>query len=105
MTTLERIRNRAGLLVGVVMFALIAFVLGDFLKSGRSFFGDVPTKMGTIGSKEIDVQEFESKLDVAKKNMQQQQQKGELDDASVDMLRNQVWNQIVYETVMAKQFN
>ncbi|MBC7411669.1 MAG: SurA N-terminal domain-containing protein [Bacteroidia bacterium] len=105
MTTLERIRNRAGLLVGVVMFALIAFVLGDFLKSGRSFFGDDPTKMGTIGSKEIDVQEFEAKLDVAKRNMQQQQQKGELDDASVDMLRNQVWNQIVYETVMTKQFN
>lgn len=105
MTTLERIRNRAGLLVSVVMFALLAFVLGDFFKSGRSFFGDSPTEMGKIGDKKVDVQEFEAKLDMAKKNMQQQQQKGELDEATVDMLRNQVWNQMVYETVMTNQLN
>jgi peptidyl-prolyl cis-trans isomerase D len=104
MTTLERIRSRAGLLVGIVMFALLAFVLGDLLKSGNSFFGDSPTEMGKIGDKKVDVQEFEAKLELAKKSMQQQQQKAELDEASVDMLRNQVWNQMVYETVMSKQF-
>ncbi|MGL4806018.1 MAG: SurA N-terminal domain-containing protein, partial [Bacteroidales bacterium] len=38
MAALETIRNKAGLLVGVIGLALFAFVIGDFLNSGSSFF-------------------------------------------------------------------
>jgi peptidyl-prolyl cis-trans isomerase D len=39
MATLEKIRNRAGALVAVVIgLALFAFILGDILGSGPSLF-------------------------------------------------------------------
>lgn len=41
MATIERIRQRSGLLIVVVFVALMAFLLGDLFQSGGSrFFGD-----------------------------------------------------------------
>ena len=38
MATLEKIRSKAGLLVLVVGLALFAFIIGDFLNSGSTYF-------------------------------------------------------------------
>ena len=38
MATLEKIRSKAGLLVLVVGVALFAFIIGDFLNSGSTYF-------------------------------------------------------------------
>jgi peptidyl-prolyl cis-trans isomerase D len=38
MATLEKIRSKGSLLVGAVGFALLAFIVGDFLNSGSSYF-------------------------------------------------------------------
>ena len=40
MATLEKIRSKAGLLVLVVGVALFAFIIGDFLNSGSTYFRD-----------------------------------------------------------------
>ncbi len=40
MATLEKIRSKAGLLVLVVGLALFAFIIGDFLNSGSTYFKD-----------------------------------------------------------------
>ena len=39
MATLEKIRKKSALLFTIIIVALLAFILGDFLTSGRSFFG------------------------------------------------------------------
>ena len=36
MGTLGKIRNRSGLLLTVIGFAMLAFILGDFMQSTRS---------------------------------------------------------------------
>lgn len=105
MTTLTKIRNRAGLLVGIIAFALFAFVLGDFFRSGQKFFGDNPTEVGLIGDQSISIDEFNAKVDQAVENEKQRQQKANLDESTIDMLRQQTWNQMVYESVMKKQFD
>ncbi|MDR1436556.1 MAG: SurA N-terminal domain-containing protein, partial [Candidatus Symbiothrix sp.] len=38
MATLEKIRSKAALLVIIVGLALFAFIIGDFLRSGSTFF-------------------------------------------------------------------
>lgn len=38
MATLEKIRSKSVLLFVIIIVALLAFILGDFLTSGRTYF-------------------------------------------------------------------
>lgn len=100
MTPLTRIRNRAGLLVGIIAFALFAFVLGDLFRSGSSIFGDDPRLLGEIAGKKVMIGEFEARFDKAVEQEKQRSQKASLDEATLDQLRQQTWNQLIYETIM-----
>lgn len=104
MITLTKIRNKAGLLVGVIAFALFAFVLGDLFRSGSSIFGEDPRLIGVIGGKKIMISEFEAALDKAIENEKQRQNKTSLDENTIDMLRQQVWNQLTYDNIMTEQY-
>ena len=43
MATLEKIRSKSVLLFVIIIVALLAFILGDFLTSGRTYFGSGTT--------------------------------------------------------------
>ena len=58
MATLEKIRSKSVLLFTIIIVALLAFILGDFLTSGRSLFGG-GTTIAQIGDHKIDVQLFQ----------------------------------------------
>ena len=49
MATLEKIRSKSVILFTVIIVALLAFILGDFLTSGRSFFGPGDTVASADG--------------------------------------------------------
>jgi len=52
MATLEKIRNRAGVLVAVIIgIALLAFILGDFLNSGKTLFSSSEFEIADISGK------------------------------------------------------
>jgi len=60
MATLEKIRNRAGVLVAVVIgFALLAFILGDFLNSGRTLFSSSQFEIAEISGKSVPYQKYQ----------------------------------------------
>ncbi len=61
MATLEKIRSKSVLLFTIIIVALLAFILGDFLTSGRTFFSD-PTTLAEVDGKKINIQEFESRV-------------------------------------------
>ena len=105
MISLSKIRNRAGLLVGIIAFALFAFVLGDLFRSGSSIFGENPKEMGEIAGRKVMIDEFEARLDKAIENEKQRQQKSSLDENAIDMLRQQTWNQLVYEVIMDGEYS
>ena len=63
MATLEKIRSRAGLLVGVVGLALFAFIIGDFLNSGSTFFRQSKEKIVVVDGQAIGYQEFMRKVE------------------------------------------
>ena len=63
MATIERIRQRSGLLIVVVFVALLAFLLGDLFQSGGStFFGD-PNVIGSVNGVELSRQEVSKKME------------------------------------------
>ena len=58
MATLEKIRSKSVLLIAVIGVALLAFVIGDFFTSGRTFFGN-DRAVATGRNKKTDVQDFQ----------------------------------------------
>jgi len=98
MSVLEKIRNKTGLLVGIIALALIIFVLESALSSGRSLFGTNERTVGTIAGKNIDYNDFQAKLGVAIQNYEQNGQK--VDDATKQTLVDQVWNEFIANDVL-----
>ena len=63
MATIERIRQRSGLLIVIVFVALMAFVLGDLFRSGGSkLFGD-PNVVGSINGRDVTRLELSQKME------------------------------------------
>ena len=63
MATLEKIRSKAGLLVLVVGVALFAFIIGDFLNSGSTYFRQSQEKIAEVDGVVIKIQEFQNRVD------------------------------------------
>ena len=95
MATLEKIRKRSVLLFIVIIGALLAFILGDFLTSGRSFFGPGDTVAKANGAK-VDYNTFnESRSKINSDNNQ-------VDPAMVDA---DVINNLLLEKLMDEQYD
>lgn len=60
MATLEKIRSRAGLLIFTLAFALLCFVVGDFLTNSTSLFRQRQNVIGSVNGEELSREEFES---------------------------------------------
>jgi len=99
MATLEKIRNKAGLLVGIVGLALFAFIIGDLLNSGSSLLHSSANEVVVVNGKAVDYQEFMSRenemADVYKLQMGQQN----LNEQYMNQIRQVVYDEIVVENV------
>jgi peptidyl-prolyl cis-trans isomerase D len=98
MSVLEKIRNKTGLLVGIIAVALIIFVLEGALNSGRSLFGTNERTVGSIAGKNIDYNEFQAKLAAAMQTYEQNGQK--VDEQTKLGLVDQVWGEFLANNVL-----
>lgn len=62
MATLQKIRGKAGLLVGVIGVALLAFIVGDLLNSGHTFFNMNRNKIAVVNGKKLLRKNFRHKF-------------------------------------------
>jgi parvulin-like peptidyl-prolyl isomerase len=100
MATIQRIRQRSGLLVVVVFVALIAFLLGDLFRSGGSkFFGD-PNIIGTVNGRDITRQELSQGMEELRAGNPEQYA-----NTSSIQLANFVWNNIVTEELLSAELS
>lgn len=97
MATLEKIRSKSVLLLVIIGVALLAFIIGDFFTSGRTFFG-TGTTVAKVGNQKIDIQDFQRRVELANQQMQQNGQK--VDQA---VLQQQVLAAMVGEKLMEKE--
>ncbi len=63
MATIERIRQRSGLLIVVVFVALMAFLLGDLFQSGGSRYFADPNVVGSVNGDELSRMEMSQKIE------------------------------------------
>ena len=79
MATLQKIRNRAGLLIIVVGVALLAFIIGDGLRSGSSLLQDNKMVALKIDGKKVKYDEYQQLLTQRTEPYERQRQ-GKLTD-------------------------
>jgi len=102
MATLQNIRNKAGLLVAVVIgLALFAFILGDMLGSGSPRGG---RSVAEIAGKSIDAQDYMNR----EKNLREFYEMnagGQNLDAELELqIQQETWRRLVRETIMESSY-
>src|SRR5688572_14210591 len=105
MAVIGKIRQKAGLLIGIVGFSLIAFIMGDLLTSNRSFLSGSGTELAEIGGKKIEVQDFESSVQKMEENYKLNTGNETIDQATLESLREQAWTQMLNDYIMNPQYD
>jgi len=101
MAIIQKIRDKYAKLAGaVIVLALVGFILTDLGKSNGRIFGD-STTVGKINGEKIDYTEYEAKINQRKAEIQSQNPNMQLDENQEAQLRDQVWNEMVTERLMA----
>jgi len=100
MAVIGKIRERGGLLVGIVLVSLALFILGDWL-AGRGG-GRQDQVLGEVGGTEIGVMEYERRV-----ADEVESYRNEIGQAATqqltDQVRGQVWNEMVKSLSMMSQ--
>ena len=95
MATLQKIRNRGGLLVSIVIgLALIAFIVGDALSSGASVFNRSRNQVGEIAGDQVSIQEYQGLLSKNEELVKMMNNASALTSEQHDQLRESTWQQI-----------
>jgi peptidyl-prolyl cis-trans isomerase D len=103
MATLQNIRNKSGLLLAVIGIAMLAFILGDLLKSTNS--GSGSNIVGEVLGEDILIQNFQTKVDEGIENWKSQNQQTVLTQSTIGQIREQIWNQYVNELIMLEEYS
>lgn len=104
MAVIEKIRGKAGLLIGFVGFSLAAFILGDFFSTKNGFMSGSDSTVGEIKGKKINIRDFEERVQTQVDNYKLQSSKESVDQNTMEQLREQTWNQMVNELIMNPQY-
>jgi peptidyl-prolyl cis-trans isomerase D len=106
MATLEKLRNRAGTLVAVVIgLALLAFILGDLLGSGGSLFNRSQFEIAEISGKSIPYQHYQERIERIVELNKAISGQSAIDEQTSERISEEVWNEIVREHVLGKSYD
>lgn len=86
MATLEKIRSKSVMLFTIIIVALLAFILGDFFTSGRSFFG-VGDKVATANGATVKYNDYQAKQQEFDEMLKEQNSNINPDDRSEQVIQ------------------
>ena len=107
MATLEKIRSKAAMLVVVIGIALLAFIIGDFLNSGQSFFMMNQNKVATVNGTTIGVEEYQARVSARTEQMQAMYQQNGMSvpEGMSATIQMDVYDQMVSELLMSEELD
>ncbi|WP_294082300.1 peptidylprolyl isomerase [Proteiniphilum sp. UBA5384] len=103
MATLQKIRDKGTLLVIIIGLALLAFVLGDLLTSGRTLFGKAQDKAFVINGDVISTQQYADKITEFEEFQKMVSGQSSLDENISSQIREAVYQQMVRERLLSHQ--
>ena len=99
MAALEKIRNKAGLLVGAVGLALFAFIIGDGLQSGSTWFQNSKETVLKINGQAVKIEEYSRRINEMTEIYTMNSGSNLTEEESV-RLRNDVFETMIREQLM-----
>ncbi|MBR5677397.1 MAG: SurA N-terminal domain-containing protein [Paludibacteraceae bacterium] len=103
MASLQRIRNHGALLIAIVGLAMLAFILGDFLNSGSSFFNRSRENVGVIEGQKVHYTEYEAAKEQLTEVYKIESGRSDFDEDTYTQIRNQVWSMLLMDYTMRAQ--
>jgi len=103
MASLQKIRNHGALLIAIVGLAMLAFILGDFLNSGSSFFNRSRENVGVIEGQKIHYTEYEAAKEQLTEVYKIESGRSDFDEDTYSQIRNQVWNMLMMDYTLRAQ--
>jgi peptidyl-prolyl cis-trans isomerase D len=104
MALINKIREKSGVAVTVIAISLILFMVGGDLLGPNSLLGDNKQVVGEIAGKEINIKDFQSRVDGFRQNYEAQSGRS-LNEGELASLRDQAWNQFVVDIAYKKQYD
>lgn len=103
MATLQKIRNHGVLLLVIVGVAMLAFIMGDFINSGSSFFNRGRENVGEISGHKVHYTEYESAKDQLTEVYKIESGRTDIDEDLSVQIRNQVWQMMLMDYTLREQ--
>lgn len=103
MAALQKIRGQAGLLIGVLGVALLAFILSDFFTSGNAFFNKAKDKAFTVDGDVVSTGKYAERIEQWEFFEKTMSGRSSLDEAATSQIRERVYQQMVKEMMLDDQ--
>lgn len=98
------LRNRAGyVLVGAIAFAIIAFIVGDLIGTGKPFWEASQRVVGSIDGEDVSIDEFTPKVDQSIEQFKQQYG-GAVNPQMQAMAVDNAWQAEVANVLLGKEY-
>jgi peptidyl-prolyl cis-trans isomerase D len=97
------LRDRAGIIVvSVIGFSLVAFLVGDVVRYGGSFFKDDRNMLGEVNGEKVAYDEFTKQVDLNSAQFKQQSG-GALSPQILTYVQETTWNNMLMQKVLQKE--
>ena len=103
MATLHSIRNHGTILLVVVGVAMLAFILGDFLNSGSSFFNKNRENVAEIAGHQVHYTEYEAAKEQLHEVYKIETGTNDINEDLTIQLRNQAWQMMLMDYTLREQ--
>ena len=103
MATLQKLRNRAALLIGAMGVALLAFILTDLFTSGNAWVNKFKDKAFTVDGQTIDTKTYQSRITEWEDFQKFISNTNSIDESTASQIRERVYQQMVKEIILDKE--
>ncbi|MBQ7210203.1 MAG: SurA N-terminal domain-containing protein [Paludibacteraceae bacterium] len=93
MATLQKIRSHGALVLIIVGAAMLAFIIGDFLNSGATYFSRSRETVAEIAGNKISITDFEKSINQLQEVYKIESGRQDIDENLSQQLRQQVWQE------------
>lgn len=97
MASLQKIRNHGAALIVIVGLAMLAFIMGDFLNSGSSFFNRNRENVATIAGHDVHYTEYENAKSQLEEVYKIEFGMNSLSEEAAAEVRSNVWQTLVLD--------
>lgn len=95
MAALGKIRSRGVILIGVIGFALLAFIAGDVFNSTEGWRANQSQQVGEVFGEKIGIQDFQKLVEEYSEVLKIQQGQDNLTEDQLNQVKDMVWNTYV----------